>query len=112
MIYKKKRKIKPTKLSIKIAKRLIEEVGIKLDLIPENYIIFRDQTAIGINTAGGCDYPTWCLGENIGFNQYLPTVRIEGKEFEINSSIPATKIAKAKKIEIVRTYNRINLYDD
>lgn len=102
---------KPTSLSIKIARRLKEEVGLNLDLIPENYIIIRDQTAISINTLGGMDYPTWCLGEAVGFNEYSPSVHIEGREFEINSCVSASKIAKAKKIEIVKTYNRINLYD-
>ena len=103
---------KPTKLSIKIARRLIEEVGIGLDLIPENYVIFRDQRAIGINTAGGNNWPIWSLGEARGFGDFSPAVHVDGKEFSINSCVPATKIAKAKKIEVVEIYNVINLYDD
>ena len=104
-------KPKPTKLSIKIARRLTEEFGINLDLIPENYVIFRDQMAIGINTAGGNFWPIWCLGEAIGFNEFLPVVHIDGKEYQINSSVPATIIARAKRIEIEKEYNIINLYD-
>ena len=94
-----------------MAKRLKEEVGINLGLIPENYAIVRDQTAIGFNTCGGMDWPTWYLAEAVGFGDYSPEVHVDGKPFNINSATPASRLIKAKKIEYEKEYNIIKLYD-
>lgn len=91
----------PSRLSARIARRLIEEHGIALMLDPESYSIHVCRETVGHNTAAGMDYNQWTLRE-YDWNPHpfhrLAHVIMNGREIEveIGGSVPATILGKRK----------------
>lgn len=95
----------PSRLAVRLAKRLKDEQGIILALEPENYRINRDQTAAAINRWGGEDYWTWSLAASNVYGTRLPlmaTVDEKEVEVEIGSYIPASVLLRIKEWAIDR----------
>lgn len=89
----------PSRLAVRLAKRLKREHGIALALEPENYRLHRDGTAAALNRWGE-DYWTWSLVASNVYGTRLPLMAtVDGKEVEveIGSYIPASVLLRIKE---------------